>query len=117
MEYKNYLQEVGYRLKKQRIKLGLTQKQLGDIIATKFDLSDKQISRFECEENGTRLDKLVELTIALGKTPDYFLLGIDRSDEYNDRIIDQIDEYLIQLPKEDIELVLTFVKTLNEKNN
>lgn len=115
MEYKNYLKEVGFRLKRQRINLGLTQKELADKIAEKSDLSDKQISRFECGENGTRIDKLVELSIALGKTPDYFLLGIDKSDENTDRKIEQIDEYLRLLSNEKIELVLTFVKALAEK--
>lgn len=115
MEYKSYLQEVGYRLKRQRVLLGLTQKQLADKIAPASDLSDKQISRFECGENGTRIDKLVELSIALGKTPDYFLLGIDRSDTYSDRKIEQIEEYLKLLSPENIDVVLKFVVVLQEK--
>lgn len=115
MEYKTYLQEIGYRLKRQRIRLGLTQKELADIISAKSDLSDKQISRFECGENGTRIDKLVELSVALGKTPDYFLLGIDKSDEDANRRIDRIDEYLRLLSPEKVDLVLTFVQALAEK--
>lgn len=115
MEYKTYLQEIGYRLKRQRIRLGLTQKELADVISEKSDLSDKQISRFECGENGTRIDKLVDLSIALGKTPDYFLLGIDKSDEDANRRIEQIDEYLKLLSTENVDLVLTFVQALAEK--
>ncbi len=115
MEYKTYLQEIGFRLKKQRTRLGLTQKELADVISEKSDLSDKQISRFECGENGTRIDKLVELSLALGKTPDYFLLGIDKSDADSDRKIEQIDEYLRLLPPEKTELVLTFVQALSNK--
>lgn len=115
LEYKTYLQEIGYRLKRQRIRLGLTQKELADAIAEKSDLSDKQISRFECGENGTRIDKLVELSLALGKTPDYFLLGIDKSDEEINRKVEQIGEYLMLLSAENVDLVLTFVQALVEK--
>lgn len=115
MEYKTYLQVIGYRLKKERIRLGLTQKELADKIAAKSDLSDKQFSRFECGENGTRIDKLVELSIALGKTPDYFLLGIDKSDKDVNRKIEQIGEYLMLLSAEKVDLVLTFVQALVEK--
>ena len=112
LEYKTYLQEIGYRLKRQRIRLGLTQKELADAIAEKSDLSDKQISRFECGENGTRIDKLVELSLALGKTPDYFLL---ESDEEINRKVEQIGEYLMLLSAENVDLVLTFVQALVEK--
>lgn len=122
MEYKNYLKEIGFRLKRQRTALGYTQKDLADIISKSHpdrnessNLSDKQISRFECGENGTRIDKLVELSIALGKTPDYFLLGIDRSDEDTDGTINQIYEYLKLCPKESLDSILTFVKALCEK--
>lgn len=115
MNYDNYLQKVGFRLKKQRISLGLTQKQLADALASKCDISDKQISRLESGANATRLDKFVEWCIALGKTPDYFLLGIDRSDADAEEKAAQIDEYLKILPEEKVELVLTFVKALTEK--
>lgn len=122
MEYKRYLQQIGMRLKRQRQLLGYTQKQLADVISKrnpvlseKAELSDKQISRFECGENGTRLDKLVELSIALGKTPDFFLLGIDRSDEEVDNTIQQICEYLKLCSADDVQSVLSIVKVLSEK--
>lgn len=124
MEYKKYLQQIGSRLKRQRMALGYTQKELADIIAKNnpstnesAELSDKQISRFECGENSTRIDKLVELTIALGKTPDFFLLGIDRSDKSTDKTIEQICEYLKLCSEDDISNVLSIVKVLSEKRN
>lgn len=115
MNYDNYLQQIGFRLKKRRVFLGMTQKQLADALASKCDISDKQISRFESGANATRLDKFVEWCIALGKTPDYFLLGIDRGDADAEEKAAQIDEYLKLLPKDKLDLVLTFVKALSEK--
>lgn len=122
MEYKQYLQQIGQRLKRQRLILGYTQKQLAETISNRnpvlnnnTELSDKQISRFECGENGTRIDKLVELSIILGKTPDYFLLGIDRSNETIDTTIEQICEYLKLCLENDVKNVLSIVKALSEK--
>lgn len=115
MNYDNYLRQIGFRLKKQRLSLGLTQKQMADALASKCELSDKQISRLESGANATRLDKFVELCIALGKTPDYFLLGIDRGDTNAEEKAAQIEEYLKLLSEDKLDLVLTFVKALSEK--
>lgn len=115
MNYDNFLRQIGVRLKKQRLSRGLTQKQMADAIASKCDISDKQLSRLESGANAIRLDKFVELCIALGKTPDYFLLGIDRNDESNENTAAQIEEYLKLLPENELSLVLAFVKTLAEK--
>lgn len=115
MNYDNFLRQIGFRLKKQRLSLGLTQKQMADAIASKCDISDKQLSRLESGANATRLDKFVELCIALGKTPDYFLLGIDRGNETDEKATAQITEYLKLLPQNELSLVLAFVKTLAEK--
>ena len=86
MTYKVFLKDLGNKLKMQRKKLGLTQSELVEKInkgLNKNDddyLSDKQMSRVECGENATRLDKFVKWALALEKTPDYFLLGIDYGD-------------------------------------
>lgn len=115
MNYDNFLRQIGLRLKKQRLSLGLTQRQMADAIASKCDISDKQLSRLESGANATRLDKFVELCIALGKTPDYFLLGIDRGNETDEKVAAQIAEYLKLLSENELSLVLAFVKTLAEK--
>jgi len=80
---KVFLRELGIKLKQQRKQLGLKQSELVEKInngLSKNDddyLSDKQMSRVECGKSATRLDKFVKWSLALGKTPDYFLLGID----------------------------------------
>ena len=82
MTYKVFLKDLGNKLKMQRKKLGLTQSELVEKI-------NKGL-RVECGENATRLDKFVKWALALGKTPDYFLLGIDYGDDSKDGKILQI---------------------------
>lgn len=61
------------------------------------------------------MDKFVKWTLALGKTPDYFLLGIDNGDETKEGIIMQIYECLLNCSNEQLDVVLSLVQTLNEK--
>lgn len=121
MNYQIFIREVGDRLKRRRKALGYTQSELVEILnkncnSTDDDfLSDKQMSRFESGHNCTRLDKFVKWSLALGKTPDYFLLGIDNTDNKTDNKINQICEYLRLCNEDDIDNVLLFVKALYEK--
>lgn len=107
----------------QRKKLGLTQSELVEKInkgLNKNDddyLSDKQMSRVECGENATRLDKFVKWALALEKTPDYFLLGIDYGDDSKDGKILQICGCLKNCSNSDIDTVLMLVQGMNSKNN
>ncbi len=123
MDYQLFVKSVGERLKRRRKALGYTQSELVEILnkgcnQTDEDfLSDKQISRFESGHNCTRLDKFVKWSVALGKTPDYFLLGIDNTNEKNDKQIEQICEYLKVCDENDVNNVLLFVKAIYEKNN
>lgn len=123
MTYKVFLKDLGNKLKYQRKKLGLTQ---GDLVEkinkglNKNDddyLSDKQMSRVECGESATRLDKFVKWSLALEKTPDYFLLGIDYGDDSKDGKILQICGCLKNCSNEDIDTVLMLVQGMNSKNN
>lgn len=122
MIYKVFLKDLGNKLKMQRKKLGLTQSELVEKInkgLNKNDddcLSDKQMSRVECGENATRLDKFVKWSLALGKTPDYFLLGIDYGDDSKDGKIYQICGCLKNCSNDDIDTVLMLVQGLNSKN-
>lgn len=121
MLYNRFLKDLGNKLKRQRKKLGLTQSELVEEInkgLSKNDddyLSDKQLSRVECGECSTRLDKFVKWTLALGKTPDYFLLGIDNGDETKEGKIMQIYECLLNCSNEQLDVILSLVQTLNEK--
>ena len=116
MTYEIFLKDIGQNIKQRRKKLGLTQKELADKTTLSLEISDKQISRLECGENTMRLDKLLDVMRVLGKTPDYFFLGIDNSDEAIDNNINKISEYLKLCSLEDIERVLVIVKALSENN-
>lgn len=123
MNNKTFLKEVGNRLKRRRKELDYTQSELVEIlnknklINNDDYISDKQISRVESGHNYTRLDKFVAWCLALDKTPDYFLLGIDIGNEERDGNISQIVGYLKLCTDEDIENTLLFVKAMYDKNN
>lgn len=123
MTNKVFLKELGIKLKQQRKLLGLKQNELIEKInkgLTKNDddyLSEKQLSRVECGKSGTRLDKFVRWSLALGKTPDYFLLGIDYSDNSKDGKILQICGCLRNCSDKDIDTVLMLAQGLSSKKN
>lgn len=123
MSYQLFIREVGDRLKRRRKALGYTQSELVEILNKNCNqvdddfLSDKQMSRFESGHNCTRLDKFVKWSLALGKTPDYFLLGIDNTSDKGNNKIDQICEYLKLCDENDIDNVLLFVKAMYNKND
>lgn len=80
-------------------------------------LSDKQLSRVECGKSATRLDKFLKWSLALEKTPDYFLLGIDYGDDNKDGKILQICGCLKRCSNEDVDTVLMLVQGMNSKTN
>lgn len=53
----------------------------------------------------------------IGKTPDYFLLGIDYGDDSKDGKILQICGCLKNCSDSDIDTVLMLVQGMNSKNN
>ncbi len=118
-----FIKQVGLRLKKRRKELDYTQAHLVEIInknCINMDddlISEKQISRFESGHNTTRLDKFLKWSLALEKTPDYFLLGIENGDETSNNKIEQICGYLKLCKAEDIDNVLLFVKAMYDKSN
>lgn len=123
MTYEVFLKNLGIKLKHQRKQLGLKQSQLVERINQGLEendddyLSDKQLSRVECGKSATRLDKFVKWSLALEKTPDYFLLGIDYSDDSKDGKILQICACLKNCSNEDLDTVLMLVQGMNSKSN
>ena len=123
MTYEIFLKDLGIKLKHQRKLLGLKQSQLVEKINKGLNendddyLSDKQLSRVECGKSATRLDKFVKWSLALEKTPDYFLLGIDYGDDSKDGKILQINGCLKNCSDEDIETVLMLVQGMSSKTN
>ena len=73
-----FLEEVGNRVKNQRNILGITQQELTDKISAHIEITDKQISCLERGLSGTGLEKFTALSLALEKTPEYFLLGLSQ---------------------------------------
>lgn len=123
MTYEIFLKDLGIKLKHQRKLLGLKQSQLVEKINKGLNendddyLSDKQLSRVECGKSATRLDKFVKWSLALDKTPDYFLLGIDYGDDSKDGKILQISGCLKNCSDDDIETVLMLVQGMSSKTN
>ena len=121
MTYEIFLKDLGIKLKQQRRLLGLKQSQLVEKINKGLNendddyLSDKQLSRVECGKSATRLDKFVKWSLALEKTPDYFLLGIDYGDDSKDGKILQISGCLKNCSDDDIETVLMLVQGMSSK--
>ncbi len=121
MQDKLFAKKVGLRLKQRREELGYKQSELAEILNKQYSdsegdfLSDKQISRVESGKSSTKLQKLVKWSLALGKTPDYFLLGIDNTDDSTEGIIEQICECLKIFSREDLETTLLYVKAIREK--
>lgn len=123
MTYEIFLKDLGIKLKHQRKLLGLNQSQLVEKINKGLNendddyLSDKQLSRVECGKSATRLDKFVKWSLALEKTPDYFLLGIDYGDDSKDGKILQICGCLKNCSNEDVETVLMLAQGMSSKNS
>lgn len=122
MSNKNFMRDVGTRLKRRRKELGYTQSQLVELLNKNMSvynddyISDKQISRVESGHNYTKLDKFVAWCLVLEKTPDYFLLGVDNGQDDKESKINKICEYLRLCEDADIENTLIFVKAMFERN-
>lgn len=59
------------RIKELRVKAGLTQKQIGDVLGVK----QSQYQRWECGRRDFPIKELVQLANFFGVTTDYILLG------------------------------------------
>lgn len=67
--------EVGRRMSKRRKELGLKQYEVCEMI----DVNYKYISNLETGRSAPSLDVIMRLCEALQTTPDYFLVGSDKS--------------------------------------
>ena len=113
----NFSKEVGYRIQKQRRKLGYTQKDLADIISKKISISEKQISAIERGVSGTSLANYVEIFVTLKKTPDYFCLGLDRGDAEGTDTDEEILELLKLCSNTDKQYFKTVVRAFLENSD
>ena len=110
-----FLKQLGSRIKAQREELGYTQKQLSDKLSEHIELSEKQISVIERGLSGTTLENFLELSKALGKTPDYFFLGITRGAGSDEELIRQIIDNLQLCTREDLNNLVLISRIFAEK--
>lgn len=62
---------VGERIKKQRMKLGMSQQELGE----RIDRATKYCSDIECGKCGMSIENLIAIANVLGVSVDYILFG------------------------------------------
>ena len=110
-----FLEEVGNRVKNQRNTLGITQQELTDKISAHIEITDKQISCLERGLSGTSLEKFTALSLALEKTPDYFLLGLSRDGHNKSELIKTINENLLLCDYEDLNSLVSISQTFAMK--
>lgn len=106
-----FLEEVGNRVKNQRNSLGITQQELTNKVSVNIEITDKQISCLERGISGTGLEKFTALSLALDKTPDYFLLGLSRDGHNKSELIRMINEYLLLCDYEELDSLVTISRT------
>lgn len=111
----SFLVNVGEKIKMRRLILGMTQSELARSMPDSLKLSGKQISRLETGTSGTGLETFTELAKLLGKTPDYFLLGSERSGTDAQSLIDEITENLCLCSLEDLKNILAIAKTFSNR--
>ena len=71
------------RIKELRVKAGLTQKQIGEVLGVK----QSQYQRWECGKRDFPIKELVQLANFFGVSTDYILLGkIEEDREQNEQI-------------------------------
>ncbi len=114
----SFLSDVGRRIKTQRLIMGMTQAELAAAVSAKRKITDKQLSRLETGTSGTGLETFAALSAALGKTPDYFLLGIDKADlGIRQDVINEIVENLHLCSFENLKNILAVAKAFSNNNS
>lgn len=111
----DFSEQLGYRLKMQRIKLGYTQKDLADILSPKVNISEQQISAIERGISGTSIENLTTISLALKQTPNYFCLGIDRRANEPNYVDQKISEQLLLCSYEDKKKISKIIGAFIEK--
>lgn len=102
MDYKR----LGQRIRKERLKLGLTQANLSEDV----DISEAYMGQIERGERNLALDTLIRLANRLSVSVDYLLK--DSIDDSNDNIINQLRQLIENRSMEHKQLVLDVIKTI-----
>lgn len=101
---------LGARVRTRREAVNMTQKDL----ASAADCSVTHISNIENHYTIPSLEFIMNLCGILNVTPDYFLLGIDRTEDGDDKL--EIQDKLHLCTKEQRHLVSRFLDILVEEN-
>jgi len=101
---------LGRRIRSRREAMDMTQKDL----ACAADCSVTHLSNIENNYTIPSIEFIMRLCSLLGTTPDYFLLGIDRTDEEDDWPVFQ--DKLRLCSKEQRRLANRFLDILVEEN-
>lgn len=102
-------QELGERLKRMRVSLGMTRKDL----AGKAGVSASLVAQIEQGKSGASLDTIERLAIALGVTPCSLIIDTDRDD---DALLANLTPHCKQLLTDPrIQALLQMVADLNDQ--
>ena len=96
---------MGIRIKKRRKSLGFTQAKLAELVNT----SVNHISAIETSKENPSLNLLLDLCSALKTTPDFLLMGIARSDDIPQELVEGLrlcDEHTINLVRHIVEYII-----------
>lgn len=102
MDYKR----LGQRIRKERLRLNLTQAQLAESI----DISDTYMGAIERGERSLTLDTLVRLVNRLGVTVDYMLSDSVSDNDIN--IIEQFKQIIDGQPLERRQMAIGILRTV-----
>lgn len=102
MDYK----KLGSRIRKERLRLNLTQAQLAEAI----DISDTYMGAIERGERSLTLDTLVRLVNRLGVTIDYMLADSVSDNDAN--IIEQFQQIIDCQPLERKQMAINVLRTI-----
>lgn len=106
MNDKEFYEQLGKRIKARREELGMSQEQLAEKIGYK---GKSTISMIEAGTRGLRHSKVMPLAEALQTTTDY-IMGWERL-----TLMEEISGELNDLSKEDLEYVLSSIRSLKEQ--
>ncbi|MBE6152864.1 MAG: helix-turn-helix transcriptional regulator [Firmicutes bacterium] len=86
----------GKRLKELRTSMGLTQKQLGDLV----NVTKVSICGYEKSNRTPNIETLIDLANILNTTPNYLL-----DSEVSAKVMEEKEEYSVSISSEDMEIL------------
>ena len=100
---------IGKRIAKRRVELGLTQRQLSELL----HISDRHMSSIETGKSPSSLPVFTDIAIVLDTTLDYLVLG--KPEPKFAMLSNELYEKISNFSKEQIELLNLFIKALESK--